>query len=102
MPEPLKLADFLPLVGTAFTISFPDGTLELTLGAVEPHAALAPRPDVPALRAEPFSLVFLGPLRAVLPQRTWALSHPALGTQSVFLVPIGPEGGAMRYEAVFN
>ena len=102
MPEPLKLADFLPHVGAAFTIAFPDGTLELTLGSVEPHGARAPRPDVPELRAEPFSLVFLGPLRPALPQRTWDLSHPALGTQAIFLVPLGPAEGRMRYEAVFN
>jgi len=102
VPEPLKLSDFLPHVGTAFTIAFPDGTLELALGAVEPHGVRAPRPDVPELRTEPFSLVFLGPLRPVLPQRTWDLRHPVLGTQGVFLVPIGPAEGRMRYEAVFN
>lgn len=102
MPEPLKLADFLPLVGTAFTIAFPDGTLDLTLGAIEPNGTRAPRPDVPELRAEPFSLVFLGPLRPVLPQRTWELAHPVLGTHAIFLVPIGPAGDRMRYEAVFN
>lgn len=102
MPEPLNLADFLPHVGTTFAIVFTDGTLELTLSAVEPHGARAPRPDARALRAEPFSLVFLGPLRPVLPQRTWDLSHPALGTHGIFLVPIGPAEGRMRYEAVFS
>ncbi len=102
MPEPLKLADFLPHVGSAFTIAFPDGTLELTLGAVEPHGVRAPRSDVPELRKEPFSLVFLGPPRPILPQRTWDLCHPVLGAQGIFLVPIGPSEGRMRYEAVFN
>lgn len=102
MPEPLHLADFLPHVGTAFTIVFPDGTLALTLGTVEAHGARAPRPDVPQLRTEPFSLVFLGPLSPVLPQRTWELSHPALGAHEIFLVPLGPAEGRMRYEAVFN
>ena len=95
-------ATFMPHVGTIFIVAFPDGTLELTLGAVELHGTRAPRTDVPDLRTEPFSLVFLGPLRPVLPQRTWALAHPALGTLGVFLVPLGPKDGTMRYEAVFN
>lgn len=95
-------ATFTPHVGTAFRISFTDGSLELTLDAVEPLGTREPRPGVPDLRTEPFSLVFLGPLRPVLPQRTWDLAHPVLGTQEVFLVPLGPKEGRMRYEAVFN
>ncbi len=102
MPEPLKLSDFVPHAGTTFTVPFPDGVLELVLGAVEPHGTRAPRPDVPDLRTEPFSLVFLGSPAPVLPQRTWNLTHPALGNLEVFLVPIGPKDGRMRYEAVFN
>ena len=102
MPETLALNDFTPLVGTVFTITFTDGTLELTLGAVEPQGTRAPRADAPDLRTEPFSLVFLGPLSPVLPQRAWDLAHPALGTHGIFLVPLGPAEGRMRYEAVFN
>lgn len=102
MTETLSISDFTPLVGAVFTIRFPDGTLELTLDAVEPHGTRAPRPDVPALRTEPFSLVFLGPLAPALPQRTWPLEHPALGAPEIFLVPLGPKDGRMRYEAVFN
>ena len=55
MTDTLSISDFMPLVGAAFTIRFPDGTLELTLGASE-----------------------------------------------IFLVPLGPRDGRMRYEAVFN
>jgi len=102
VPDTLALNDFTPLVGTVFTITFPDGTLELTLGAVEPQGRRAPRPDVPDFRTEPFSLVFVGPLAPILPQQTWELAHPALGTHAVFLVPLGPREGRMRYEAVFN
>jgi ribosomal protein S18 acetylase RimI-like enzyme len=65
-----------------------------------------------------FALVFHGPLSAVLPQSTYLLvpeplspnretssGHGGPSTaeeESVFLVPIGPEGDVMRYEAVFN
>lgn len=102
MPETLDPVTFEPHVGTAFCIVFTDGTLELTLAAVERLGSRAPRPELPDVRTEPFSLFFLGPLRPVLPQRTWDLSHPTLGTLGVFLVPLGPQEGRMRYEAVFN
>jgi hypothetical protein len=98
----LTLNDFTPLVGAVFTIVFSDGTFELTLAAVEPHGTRTARGDQPDLRTEPFSAVFLGPPSPVLPQRTWDLAHPALGTHAVFLVPLGPQGGRIRYEAVFN
>lgn len=102
MLETLSVGTFTPLVGTAFAVTFTDGTLELTLAAVEPHGTRAARPGVPDFRTEPFSLVFHGPLRPILPQRTWDLAHPSLGTHGIFLVPIGPQGDRMRYEAVFN
>jgi hypothetical protein len=93
--ETLSISDFTPHVGTAFTIRFTDGTLE-------PQGTRGPRADVPELRTEPFSLAFLGPLAPVLPQRTWTLEHATLGALEIFLVPLGPRDGRMRYEAVFN
>ncbi len=102
MPESPTPATFTPHVGTVFEITFTDGTLGLTLASVASSGTRAPRPDVPDLRTEPFSLLFLGPLHPVLPQRTWDLAHPVLGVLAIFLVPIGPMDGRMRYEAVFN
>ena len=59
-----------------------------------------------AARKEPFSLLFLGPLRPILPQAIYPLEHPALGRMEIFLVPIGPDPRGkqtgMRYEAAFN
>lgn len=49
-----------------------------------------------------FSALFGGPLRLPLPQRTYRLQHAALGTFSVFLVPVGRPGKERFYEAVFN
>jgi hypothetical protein len=102
LPESPTPATFTPHVGTAFEITFTDGILELTLESVAASGTRAPRPDVPGLRTEPFSLFFLGPLQPALPQRTWDLAHPVLGVLAIFLVPIGPMNGRMRYEAVFN
>lgn len=49
----------------------------------------------------PFSLLFRGPRQPVLPQKIYLLEHDRLGRLEIFLVPLGPEGEAMRYEAVF-
>jgi len=58
-----------------------------------------------------FALMFHGPLSAILPQSTYLLladsssaaaEPPSVEEEIVFLVPVGPEGEAMRYEAVFN
>jgi hypothetical protein len=48
-----------------------------------------------------FALVFRGPLEPALPQATYAVEHDELGRLEIFLVPIGPDGSGMRYEAVF-
>jgi hypothetical protein len=38
----------------------------------------------------------------VLPQRIYSFEHGALGTFGLFIVPLGPEGSSMQYEAVFG
>jgi hypothetical protein len=50
----------------------------------------------------PFSIIFRGPSGQSLPQRIYRLEHAQLGTLDLFLVPIGPDGVGMCYEAVFN
>jgi hypothetical protein len=51
-------------------------------------------------RVEAFSLVFRGPRVAPLPQETYTVKHPVLGTFPLLLVPVGSQG--VHYEAVFN
>ena len=84
--------------GEAFTIQFADAKLELTLAEVTRPPEDWGRSD----RREPFSLMFHGPIEHVLPQRVWPLDHEELGRTELFLVPMEPEDGAMRYEAVFT
>ena len=83
--------------GETFSIRFDDATLELTLASVK----RAPEEWGRAER-DPFSIVLHGPLEHALPQRIWPLDHAELGRLELFLVPLGPEGGVMRYQAVFN
>jgi hypothetical protein len=53
-------------------------------------------------RRQAFSLVFHAPRGVLVPQRIHAMEHDTLGAFELFLVPLGPEGDAMRYEAVFT
>ena len=51
---------------------------------------------------ERFSVFFHGPGDSVLPQRAYSLEHDRMGVLDIFLVPIGRDEKATRYEAVFN
>ncbi len=51
---------------------------------------------------EGFSLEFRGPAPIPLRQGIHALDHKQLGRLELFLVPIGLDGGSMRYEAIYN
>jgi hypothetical protein len=46
--------------------------------------------------------VFGGPAEQVLPQTTYRVEHDALGSFDLFLVPLQPDRGGARYEAVFT
>lgn len=51
---------------------------------------------------ECFSLVFRGPMQPALPQRTYPVQHPELGSFQLFMVPVGIENEGLLYESVFN
>ena len=88
---PLDLPFFAPLVGARFAV---DGTeVQLVLTA----AADASRPGGPA----GFALEFTGPAAPALPQGTYPLCRDGW-REEIFIVPLGPQGEAMLYEAVFN
>ena len=84
--------------GQAFSIQFADAQLELTLAEVERH----PEEWGHADRREPFAVVFTGTAEHVLPQAIWPLDHEELGRIELFLVPLEPEDGVARYQAVFT
>ena len=99
MPEDVfTLSRFETRVGAIFKLIDEDvPTLDLELVS----ATDLTRPEHPAGRRIPFSLLFHGPLEPVLPQRIYAFDNDALGRFEMFIVPIGPEGRSMQYEAVF-
>ncbi len=45
---------------------------------------------------------FRGPRELYLPQGTYALSQPEVGTFELFLVPVDQDGQGYYYESVFN
>jgi hypothetical protein len=95
--ELLTLDMFSDKIGQAFVVDEAGAPpVELTLAE-----ASATHNYLKAARA-PFSLYFTSRGNSVLPQRIYALRHPKLGVQSIFLVPIGKEGDTARYQAVFN
>lgn len=94
----VKHETFAGREGQHFSIKFSDGELDLELAEVTE----APEHWGRSERREPFSVMFHGPLEHVLPQRVWPLEHEELGQIEIFLVPLGPEGSAMRYQAVFS
>lgn len=55
----------------------------------------------PQSRREAYSLMFQGPMQPVLMQKIHRIRHQQMGQLDIFLVPLGPEGGVMRYEAIF-
>lgn len=94
--DPLTLDSFAPHQGSTFELEGPTGSIPLELAQVSPlgHGR-------PGARA-PFALLFLAPDAKHLEQRIWPLTHPQLGRLEIFLVPLGPREGRMRYEAIFN
>jgi hypothetical protein len=94
----LTHADFADRVGEAFEL--PDAGLVLTLAeATESSEPGGPGPE--GRTRNQFSLVFTGPLDHVLEQGTVRVEHRDLGEQHLLLVPLGPQGDAMSYEAAF-
>jgi hypothetical protein len=51
---------------------------------------------------EAFSLFLDGPMKPVLPQSIYNVSHPDLGELSLFLVPVARTKTGIQYEVAFN
>ena len=102
--ENLTVDVFQRRVGETFRIrARPEHELEAEL--IEARAlgggpSRAPSDGSP--RRAPFSLSFRTSLTAPLPQSIYEVAHDELGSYEIFLVPIGPDGKGMVYEAIFT
>lgn len=97
----LTHADFADRVGDGFEVVREDGSpVSLTLvSTTEGTEAGGVGPDG-ATRLQ-FSLEFHGPADTPLPQATFRLVNDQIGELDLFLVPLGPQDGSIRYEAAF-
>ena len=93
--EQLTAATFEPHVGTTFTIEVAAERVPLVLESV---ATLADRPG----GRDPFSLLFRGSAEPLLAQSIRRLEHAELGVLEIFIVPLAPDRGGARYEAIFS
>ena len=98
MLDELTHDTFAKELGSPFELDY-GAEAPLKLELVEATAA---NPTSVGSRRTPFSLLFRGPRQPALPQRIYPLAHERLGRLEIFIVPLGPEGDRMRYEAVFT
>jgi hypothetical protein len=94
MAEKLCMDTFAPLVGQRFAAGEPGQAVTLALVSA---SASGPRTG-----PKGFSLLFRGPADEPLPQSTYPLAHPAIGSVPIFIVPVGSDAQGMQYEAIFN
>ena len=100
MLDKLQSSDFLPNLNTIFRIHL-DGEADAVPLELARVTGTGQRFSPEAREA--FSLLFLGPVSPHhLVQHIYRLEHEQMGTLEIFLVPLGPENGRMKYEAIFN
>jgi hypothetical protein len=95
----LNVTDFQPCIGSDFVIYFSD---EVTGIAQLEKVVPLPRYDVVAER-KPFSITLQTTQNSrKYQQRIYTISHPALGTMDIFLVPVACTEKGLQYEAIFS
>jgi len=89
-------AQFLPHVGSRFSIPFADGqSLILTLDEVKDGTT-------PSAPYHFFSLNFSSDASMALPQGIYSLQHACLAPQEIFLVPFTKSERGVSYSATFS
>lgn len=100
----LQLETFTPFLNSAFRVlREPGSSVELILFEATPSRNGLLKESIGSEDTHTsFSLLFRGPMNRVLSQGTYRFEHEQLGSFVLFLVPVGPGGGGLRYEVVFN
>ena len=92
-PRHLRLATYVPLVGSAFRIHRSKSSLGVKLVSAT---------QLPSDVGESFSLIFKGHGNAKLGQETYTIEHPRLGAFPLFLVPVGQARTGQSFQAIVN
>ena len=102
MLDELTQEDFAVQLGRSFRV-FPQAGHPLDMELIE-VTGLRRRgwPKDPSSGREPFSLLFRGPRKPILPQAIYRMEQAGMGALDLFIVPIGLDDEGLLYEAVFN
>ncbi len=95
-PEELTFQTFEKLLNSRFRVRADTGLVEVDLVEVTRNC------QQPNKVSDSFSLIFAGPLKAFLGQKTYRFEHDGFGSFDLFIVPTGKDANAFRYEAIFN
>ena len=98
MSDEFTLDRFLPHVGEVFHVRQEPLEVPILLSEITRLANDGSR----VRRREPFSLVFHAPAGTRLEQQIYVIEKPGMEPFECFLVPIGPDGFGMRFEAVYT
>jgi hypothetical protein len=93
-PESLTIETFRPALRQSFRLDSSAAAIDLVLTEIEDLG------DGYSRRA--FSLLFTAPSKPVMPQAIYRLDNASTGPVEMFLVPLGPQQGVFRYQAVFT
>lgn len=92
---------FAEQIGSGFAVSVSDAApVQLELTQVSSYGGLDVKDK--SLKIQAFAITFTGARTPQLPQGSYAMAHPALGSLDIFIVPIGTDSRGVRYEAIFN
>jgi hypothetical protein len=80
-------------VGSSFHIMRGDGLADIVLIEVTDNSEPS---------AERFTLLFRGSLDRFFEQNTYELGHDVLGSEPIFIVPVGRQADGFLYQAVFH
>ena len=96
---PLTEEEFSRHLNTSFDVQVGDSQrVELKLLKVEGYKE---RPGEEQ-GMERFAVYFEGPAEPYLPQNTYTLEHERMGSNAIFIVPVGRSADGFHYQAVFN
>ncbi|WP_037545938.1 DUF6916 family protein [Stappia stellulata] len=89
------MADFEACRDKPIRLTLDGESMPLTIAEIAPVGG--PERDGGA-----FSVVFRGPVEPVVEQAIHQIEIEGTGETALFIVPLGPDGEGMLYEAVFN
>ena len=99
--DSIESTDFENYSGQMFQARVGDYAGEWELMSVTPQPSSSSGAAEDA-GARSFSLLFRAPANHRIPQGTYAILHPELGSLDIFMVPIRADKNGFHLEAVFN